>query len=131
MRVGLFFKTNPKMKKYNTVVVSLEEGDTVATADFPTIPGKMLGFGTTLIGNRPGSKGVKVTLKDGGNDMHRPIDINFSETVGRNNLIESLLHLEKENPGRITAQIQVDAPVAAGEEFKVEVLVLSNVKEMC
>lgn len=119
---------NNEQLTYDTVDISMEEGDSIKNNEFPTISGKILGFMTTVVGDRPSGKRANITLKMNGNDIHRPIDLNFTETKGRAGFKNGLLPLHLENPGRITAQVNMDAAVANGEDFKVQVLVVSQVK---
>ena len=111
------------MKTYETVTISLAEGSSVSTERFPTIQGRIVSMGTTVIGTRP-EKSINITLKDNGNELHRPVDINFTETTGRNSFHDGLLEIGRNKPGNITAELTADAVLANGEDFKVQVLLV-------
>lgn len=117
-----------KNLEYNSVTVNLTAGDQVKEADFPIINGRIIGLSTTLIGDRAGKR-VRLALKDGGNETHRPLDVAFSETSGRSSFSEGLVPLNVKNPGRMTASIQLDSPLEGAENIKVEVLLVCEKQE--
>lgn len=116
--------------EYNSVTVTLTTGDTVQETDFPKVNGRIIGLSTHVLGDRFNRR-VRLALKDGGSETHRPMDVAFTETNGRSTGNEPQLHLNISNPGAITAQIQLDAELEADQTIKVEVLLFSEIEPIC
>lgn len=112
--------------EYNSITVSLGNGDSIQEADFPHIDGTILGMSTHIVGGTRHGKRVRLALKDGGNEVQKPVDAAFSETSGRSSFENGLMRLNIQNPGRITASVQLDSALGAGETIKVEVLLVSD-----
>lgn len=111
---------------YNSATITLTEGDAIKEADFPHIDGRIVGMSTHVVGGTRYGKRVRLALKDGGNEVRKPIDLAFTETAGRSVEDGGQMKLNISNPGRITASVQLDSELAAGETIKVEVLLISD-----
>lgn len=111
------------MRTYTTVYFDVAINDTVKTVDFPHIEGRILGFSTTVVGTRPAER-VQVVIKEGASDLHRPMDVNFSETTGRSSFEDGAIRLNVENPAAMSAQLTI--PAGASGAFGVEVLIISE-----
>lgn len=114
-----------RKQEYNSATVTLTSGESIKEVEFPSINGNITKIGTAIIGERYGKR-VRLALKDGGNEVQRPVDVLFTETSGRASFEDGLMKKEIPNPGRITAAIQLDSALGAGETIKVEVLLVSE-----
>lgn len=110
---------------YHSITLSMQENNQEVNQDFPRIEGRVIGMATHVVGTRP-DKSIRLTLRENGSDRYRPIDISFSETEGRSGFESSLLKLNIPNPGRLTGALIADAPLANGEDFKLEVILVSE-----
>jgi len=113
-----------------SATITLTTGDQIKDVDFPNIPGRITGVSTHLIGDRYGNR-VRLAIKDGGSEVRRPIDVAFSETSGRASGVVAQLPLHVANPGRITAQVQLDSVLDANQTIKVEVLIFCEIDQIC
>lgn len=110
---------------YHSLTIPLAQGQQESSQDFPIIEGRIIGVSTHIIGSRP-AKSVRLTLRENGSDKYRPIDVAFSETEGRSSFGDSLLRLDIPAPGRLTAAVIADEALGSGEDFKVEVVLVSE-----
>lgn len=115
------------MKKfiYNSVTLHLTEGQDQDSKDFPTIEGQVVGVSSHLIGDR-GTKRARLGVLENGTETYRPMDIAFSETEGRQSFNAGIVPVLIKNPGSLTARINLEDKVPAGESFSVEVLIVSE-----
>lgn len=115
-----------KKPEYNSITLDVVEGKSTVPGKFSRINGKIVGISTHVIGTRAAAS-AKLAIMDGGQEVQRPVDIAFTETDNRGSFKMGVMPVEIENPGNITVSLSLDTPVAANGDFKVEVLLISEV----
>ena len=104
--------------KHKVVSILLAEGATTNEAEVPKVPGTVVGLST--VGEAPSGKTADVVLLDGGNEVSDPLDITITSHAGKS-LRESIVPLNRPNPGQLVARINMSAAVGSGEDFSVKV----------
>lgn len=114
--------------EYNSITLKMEAGTSIVTGKFPQINGEITGLSTHTTGDKAG-KTVRLTILNGGNEHHDPLDVAFTETEGRSSFKEGIIEMNISKPGLMTAKAILEGELGAGETINIEVLLVSKEKE--
>jgi hypothetical protein len=104
-------------------VVALSAGQSQNEVEFGNIPGAVKAMNTILIGSIPAGENADISLLDGGNAVVMPIDLAVTEVQTKSSVEGARFPVSIQHPGAIKAVVTASRPLAAGEAFKVKVIV--------
>lgn len=104
------------MLKFQQRTITVPANSNIANVIFSSIQGKVVGFAT--VPSNP-EVDADLVIKDGANAILEAIDIRIGSILKANNFINSIVPLDRPNPGQLRAEVHINKPSAQAYQAKV------------